>query len=814
MTTFSQARFSEVDANIKASQVTAPADTTTAQAIQAFGNVGGQIRQGLLARDLKGELRESGNIIGTINAGEGAIQDAVRQGQIDPTTEKFQRLAAASEQGKISHQRAALEAEVLLRRSISMAPGFADQLRQTARDTLGFDPTAGALNSLFLSGPDDKSGRVTQEMKDLEEADQLVSTGYASNREQGLRMVVGARAAQLQDSMDAHRIKQGSVNAGRVVVMGANRANRAGNSVMLEAMTQIRNTGGIQDVEVLKNQLVALRERTKSDLENEMASSEDYLYQNESYNNMRTRIDEVFDSFDQMIDNEDHVKMLSRQQDLLESVIRIEGINLAPDLAIMATFGDHAVANYLELMAASRDGDPRILEELTMISPQYRFLSRLSVDAKELSPAIKAAAEKALGRAVESGEVTQGAAEAAAKFDAIGVVSGKTPKWDVGRIIQNASDVGMSVTSLSTAAQTAGSHENSDPEARETVVTNFRNEHNRQAQLIAPALQQSGFQLGWDGDRFIVQDPEDRNIARVSPLTGISPTLRNMGAGPGGTRRVENARAEQAGIMERVDFLNDTMAELMKGRGWAKEMGLTDVNAWATMFKDTVNQGAIVETPFTPGRNDNFQSGQIDRTEQPQAQPEPTSTFASAAIDATGLNELDAETLRREGFSPRVYPDPAGIDTVGYGRNIEDNPITPEEFEKMGVDPSTPMSELELTDEQAQILLQSDVARITPQMARVVPTYSELPIMRQKALMDMAINLGVDGLGGFTLMREAIAAGDFEEAANQIENSAAGRGWVRQKDRKDWIRNPDGSIKIHGGLVSRYKMNAERMRRG
>jgi GH24 family phage-related lysozyme (muramidase) len=835
MVSFSRARFGEVDPNIAISRDSAPADMTSQRAVQAFGEVAGQIRQGMLAGDLKQELRESGNIISTINAGEDAIQDAVRKGQIDPTTEKFQRLAAASEQGVISQQRAALEAEVLLRQSISMAPGFADQLRKTARDTLGFDPTAGALNTLFMSGPDQSSNRVTQEMKDLEQADALVAGGYTQSREEALSLIVAARAAEFEAKLDAQRIRNGKVSASRITVIGAKRAQSGANEFLLEAFKQVRTEGGVVDAEVLKNGMIAQREKIKAEIEDEMASSEEFIYPDESYKNVRTRIDEVFEASMEMLDNQDILNVLAREQEKLESIVSLTGIALAPELAVMSQFGDAAVSGWIELMAAS-NGDRRIMNELIKVDPQYKFLDDLDLQNDKLMPALRAAAQGALGQKVLTGEVDEETAKATARKEGLDLINGKVPPEETPRIYTNLTDVGQTVTALSALAETRDSHFHTPPEKRQEVAGNFRVTQELQQKTVAERLAQSGMGLGWDGERFVVQDPQGRSAAQVAPSSGIDNTLRALGGPtPMGRRFDANILAREAGVTEQLNLLNNTMLNLVKDPRWAKEFGYEDANDWANSLMNSVNleaagaglasgldseisqalgfaeqaqlrsalesndidaaMGILTQAKFAGPRPDSienrFQSQQEPR-EAGQGVVDRGTTAGGIQAQVANLdtpvsfeNETQAEIARFEGM--HTIEDYEATNTIGFGRDLNQNPLTPEDFEVIGLPAGTSDREVAQylfeNPEAAKRLLDKDIEQAQTEARRLLPNFDGMSPIQQRAITNMAFNVGI---AGFPKAMEALRNDDIETAIDEIATScwAQGKSTVTVNGRK------------------------------
>jgi lysozyme len=92
---------------------------------------------------------------------------------------------------------------------------------------------------------------------------------------------------------------------------------------------------------------------------------------------------------------------------------------------------------------------------------------------------------------------------------------------------------------------------------------------------------------------------------------------------------------------------------------------------------------------------------------------------------------------------------------VGYGRNLDDAGITAEE---------------------AEFLLRNDVRRVFAELDRDMPWWRELSPGRQRALANMAVNLGLPRLKEFRLMLSALRRGDHEEAARQTLDSR----WARQ----------------------------------
>src|SRR5690348_14671417 len=111
--------------------------------------------------------------------------------------------------------------------------------------------------------------------------------------------------------------------------------------------------------------------------------------------------------------------------------------------------------------------------------------------------------------------------------------------------------------------------------------------------------------------------------------------------------------------------------------------------------------------------------------------------------------ELVDMTKRHEGTGPMQngrlmpYHDSVGKLTIGYGRNIEDNGVTPEE---------------------ALYLLQNDLGRARTQARGAFLWFDSLDLTRQAVLTEMIFNMGIAKVEGFKLMLTAIQAGDFRQA--------------------------------------------------
>lgn len=106
--------------------------------------------------------------------------------------------------------------------------------------------------------------------------------------------------------------------------------------------------------------------------------------------------------------------------------------------------------------------------------------------------------------------------------------------------------------------------------------------------------------------------------------------------------------------------------------------------------------------------------------------------------------KLRAQLVAHEGLRLHPYPDSVGKLTIGVGRNLSDDGISASE---------------------AMALLETDIDRTVTELQAHVPGFDTLADARQRALIDMAFNLGLPRFLGFHDMLRCLAADDFDGAA-------------------------------------------------
>ncbi len=136
------------------------------------------------------------------------------------------------------------------------------------------------------------------------------------------------------------------------------------------------------------------------------------------------------------------------------------------------------------------------------------------------------------------------------------------------------------------------------------------------------------------------------------------------------------------------------------------------------------------------------------------------------------LSILRSQLVRDEGIRLSPYIDTTGHLTIGCGRKLDANPLTPAEFYAIGSDCRSGT----ITLDQAMILLNDDIQRTVSGLSGALPWFSDLDDVRQRVLINMAFNLGIHGLLGFTRMLYAASDRRYYVASRHMLASM----WARQ----------------------------------
>jgi len=134
-------------------------------------------------------------------------------------------------------------------------------------------------------------------------------------------------------------------------------------------------------------------------------------------------------------------------------------------------------------------------------------------------------------------------------------------------------------------------------------------------------------------------------------------------------------------------------------------------------------------------------------------------------IDENKLFEWCQRLVFHEGMSLKPYYCTTGKLTIGVGRNLEDNPLSPEEKKAIG-------NYMEgISKNGAMMLLRHDIKNCVGQLRHYVKDFDKLDVERQYALLDMCFQLGIKGLRKFKAMLKDFENGNFDMAAFECLHS-------------------------------------------
>jgi lysozyme len=123
------------------------------------------------------------------------------------------------------------------------------------------------------------------------------------------------------------------------------------------------------------------------------------------------------------------------------------------------------------------------------------------------------------------------------------------------------------------------------------------------------------------------------------------------------------------------------------------------------------------------------------------------------------IDALVQDLKRDEGLRLKAYRCSAGKLTIGYGHNLDD---------------------VGISEEEAEILLRNDVAKVVAALDAKLPWWRNLTEVRQRVLANMVFNLGMTGLLGFRNTLKLIETGAYMEAAQAMLASK----WARQVGKR------------------------------
>ena len=127
-----------------------------------------------------------------------------------------------------------------------------------------------------------------------------------------------------------------------------------------------------------------------------------------------------------------------------------------------------------------------------------------------------------------------------------------------------------------------------------------------------------------------------------------------------------------------------------------------------------------------------------------------------------GQQEIENELRDDEGYEPCVYKDSLGFYTIGIGFLVD--------VRKGGG----------LRPEEISFILKNRIGLIAARLDKEIYWWRELSPSRQRVLLNMAYQMGVDGLLGFKNTLAMVKAGDFSKAADGMLQSK----WATQTPKR------------------------------
>lgn len=141
-------------------------------------------------------------------------------------------------------------------------------------------------------------------------------------------------------------------------------------------------------------------------------------------------------------------------------------------------------------------------------------------------------------------------------------------------------------------------------------------------------------------------------------------------------------------------------------------------------------------------------------------------------MDDSTLKQLRADLMRHEGRvvdqdgQHKMYRCPLGAPTIGYGRNLRDNPLSVGEqihiFEKLGC---------RLTEEAALYLLDNDIKDSRDWLLKNYPWVADFKPDQQRGLINMVFQLGAKSFSGFKRSLEHLQERNWVEAGRRLRQS-------------------------------------------
>ena len=161
--------------------------------------------------------------------------------------------------------------------------------------------------------------------------------------------------------------------------------------------------------------------------------------------------------------------------------------------------------------------------------------------------------------------------------------------------------------------------------------------------------------------------------------------------------------------------------------------------------------------------------------------------------------KLYNQIVINEGKRYKTYRCTKGKLTIGIGRNLDGNPLKKDEIEYLWhndilshpeLDPNTPYADKVIyvnkrirsrgiSEDEVQFLWRSDVISVEDDLDRNYPWWRKLDLVRQRVMIDLCFNMGINVLKQFKNTLAAVQSGNYKAASRGMLGSL----WATQVDR-------------------------------
>lgn len=311
-------------------------DMTTGDAVRALGSLATTYVAGKKQSDLNAKLKNLSDEVFAAEHGK----------QLENTTARFERIKAAHEQGLLTDDMKAIEAEKVLKEAIGNLPAFAPELRREAARKLGYDPTGAQVRfnmgqSQFRSSSSSKQSFAEKEME------KAIFWSSQLNIEPEVLLRQGAEATYWKGRADiaADRLRAGGSSRQEFLSEAMPHYASYVNEAVIEIAAEIK-AGGVTNPEEWKARLLqgknmAIRLHS-SGVAGTPGSSTDLMNENKA-------ISQMFDDAIKLVDDGTFENIATRQANSLAKSTEMLGAKTFPTIYALNKAGGQAfVTSYLE----------------------------------------------------------------------------------------------------------------------------------------------------------------------------------------------------------------------------------------------------------------------------------------------------------------------------------------------------------------------------------------------------------------------------------------------------------------------------------